>query len=111
MSKETAKCSPRRAVLDCTSNRNAITHTSHASSGFSQRYTNHDIVKYLESIGAEFGACQNAYTSADDTVYEFLVPTDDVQVLKNSFDVFADFATKIRSGPTVVTTGFNVRHV
>ena len=61
-----------------------------------QRYTNHDIVKYLESIGAEFGACQNAYTSADDTVYEFLVPTDDLQVLKNSFDVFAEFATKIR---------------
>ena len=64
--------------------------------GVVQRYTNHDIVKYLESIGAEFGACQNAYTSADDTVYEFLVPTDDMQVLENSFDVFAQFATKIR---------------
>lgn len=65
-------------------------------SGLLQRYTNHDIVKYLESIGAEFGACQNAYTSADDTVYEFLVPTDEADVLENSFAVFAEFATKIR---------------
>lgn len=64
--------------------------------GLLQKYTNHDIVKYLESIGAEFGACQNAYTSADDTVYEFLVPTDDEEVLENSFAVFAEFATKIR---------------
>ena len=63
-----------------------------------QKYANHDLIKYLESIGAEFGACQNAYTSADDTVYEFMVPTDDdqLQILDRSFDVFAEFATKIR---------------
>lgn len=65
---------------------------------FLQKYANHDLIKYLESIGAEFGACQNAYTSADDTVYEFIVPTDDadLQILDRSFDVFAEFATKIR---------------
>lgn len=63
-----------------------------------QKYTNHDLVKYLESIGAEYGACQNAYTSADDTVYEFMVPTDDanLEILDRSFDVFAEFASKIR---------------
>lgn len=66
-----------------------------------QKYANHDLIKYLESIGAEFGACQNAYTSADDTVYEFMVPTDDdgLQILDRSFDVFAEFATKIRQAP------------
>ena len=65
-----------------------------------QKYANHDLIKYLESIGAEFGACQNAYTSTDDTVYEFMVPTDDadLQILDCSFDVFAEFATKIRQG-------------
>ena len=31
-------------------------------------YENHAIVKFLESIGAPFGACQNAYTSFDRTV-------------------------------------------
>ena len=63
-----------------------------------QKYANHDLIKYLESIGAEFGACQNAYTSADDTVYEFMVPTDDdnLEILDRSFDVFAEFAANIR---------------
>lgn len=72
--------------------------TWHTPSLVLQRYANHDLIKYLESIGAEFGACQNAYTSADDTVYEFTVPTDDadLQILDRSFDVFAEFATKIR---------------
>ena len=31
-------------------------------------YENHKIVKFLESIGAPFGACQNAYTTFDRTV-------------------------------------------
>lgn len=35
-----------------------------------QRYSNHDIVRFLESVGATFGACQNAYTSADETVFQ-----------------------------------------
>lgn len=57
---------------------------------------NFAIVKFLESIGAEFGACQNAYTSMDETVYELLVPIDKPNVLEQSLDVFAEFATKIR---------------
>lgn len=40
-----------------------------------QSYSNHDIVRLLERIGAEFGACQNAYTTADETVYTLTVPT------------------------------------
>ncbi len=31
-------------------------------------FENHAIIAFLESIGAEFGACSNAYTSADETV-------------------------------------------
>lgn len=45
-----------------------------------QSYSNHDIVRLLERIGAEFGACQNAYTSADETVYTLTVPTVRVRV-------------------------------
>ena len=60
-----------------------------------QKYSNHDLVKYLESIGAEFGACQNAYTSADNTVYEFFVPATEA-VLEDSLEIFSQFACKIR---------------
>ena len=61
-----------------------------------QNFSNHDIVKFLESIGAEFGACQNAYTSADETVFELVVPTDDESSLSTAISVFSEFATKIR---------------
>ena len=61
-----------------------------------QNFSNHDIVKFLESIGAEFGACQNAYTSADETVFELVVPTDDDSSLSTAMSVFSEFATKIR---------------
>ena len=47
----------------------------------------------MESIGAEFGACQNAHTSFDETVYELLVPTQD---LGKALSVFSEFACKIR---------------
>lgn len=58
-----------------------------------QKYSNHDIVQFLESIGAQFGACQNAHTSFDETVYELMVPTAD---LAQALSVFAQFAEKIR---------------
>ena len=61
-----------------------------------QDYSNHEIVAYLEGIGAAFGACQNAMTSMDETIYEVSVPTDQPQFLTQTFAVLAQFATKIR---------------
>jgi hypothetical protein len=61
-----------------------------------QRYSNHDIVNFLESIGASFGACQNAYTSADETVYTLMVPTADSALLDKSIAVLSEFAARIR---------------
>eukprot|EP00435_Cladocopium_sp_Y103_P042085 s433_g11.t1 len=54
--------------------------------GFSatKAYENHAIVKFLESIGAPFGACQNAYTTFDRTVYTLHVPTDKEGLVEES---------------------------
>lgn len=62
--------------------------------GFSatKAYENHAIVKFLESIGAPFGACQNAYTSFDRTVYTLHVPTDKEGIVKESLTVLREFA-------------------
>jgi hypothetical protein len=65
-----------------------------------QKYSNHDLVKFRESIGAQFGPCQNAYTTCDETVYELEIPTDDDVFLEQAFSVFAEFATKIRCADT-----------
>jgi predicted Zn-dependent peptidase len=61
-----------------------------------QNYAHHAIVKFLESIGASFGACQNAYTSCDETVYTLMVRTDDDQLLDTSIGVLSEFAARIR---------------
>lgn len=62
--------------------------------GFSatKAYENHAIVKFLESIGAPFGACQNAYTTFDRTVYTLHVPTDKEGLVEESLKVLREFA-------------------
>lgn len=51
-----------------------------------------ELVKYLESIGAGFGADVNAYTSYDETVYMLEVPTDREGLLDRGMDAMHDFA-------------------
>jgi len=51
-----------------------------------------ELVSYLESIGAQFGAHVNAYTSFDETVYMLDVPTEKPGVLERGFEALSDFA-------------------
>ncbi|CAI5511991.1 unnamed protein product [Closterium sp. Naga37s-1] len=68
----------------------------HLAFSATRRYSNHHIVRFLESIGAEFGACQNAYTSADETVFELQLPVDKPELLPHAISILADFASEIR---------------
>ena len=68
----------------------------HLAFSATEKFSNHDLVKFLESIGAEFGACQNAYTSADETCYELLVPIDQDGLLEEGIKVLSEFAKNIR---------------
>ncbi|KAI3868227.1 hypothetical protein MKW92_045537 [Papaver armeniacum] len=68
----------------------------HLAFSATTKYTNHDIVKFLESVGAEFGACQNATTSADETIYELLVPVDKPELLSQAISVLAEFSSEVR---------------
>src|SRR5688500_387893 len=51
-----------------------------------------ELVKYLESIGAQFGPHVNAYTSFDETVYMLNVPTNRAGVLTRGLEAMSDFA-------------------
>lgn len=46
----------------------------HLAFNATEKFSNHELIHFLESIGAPFGACQNAHTSLDETVYTFKVP-------------------------------------
>jgi predicted Zn-dependent peptidase len=48
----------------------------HLAFASTRKFQRHALVDFLESIGAEFGACSNAYTSADETVYQLTVPLE-----------------------------------
>jgi len=69
--------------------------------GFSatKNYENHAIVKFLESIGAPFGACQNAETTFGHTLYTLHVATDTEGLVNESLTVLREFAyyTRISS--------------
>lgn len=51
-----------------------------------------EIVSYLESIGARFGADSNAYTSYDETVYMLTVPTEKEGTLDKALTIMADWS-------------------
>ncbi|KAG6556881.1 hypothetical protein Mapa_001461 [Marchantia paleacea] len=69
----------------------------HLAFSATKQYTNHDIVRFLESVGAEFGACQNASTSPDETIYELFVPIDKPELLSQAISILAEFSTEIRA--------------
>ncbi|KAJ9183852.1 hypothetical protein P3X46_007658 [Hevea brasiliensis] len=84
------------SVLEEEEERGVVHMVEHLAFSATNKYTNHDIVKFLESIGAEIGACQNAVTSADETVYELFVPVDKPELLSQAISVLAEFSTEVR---------------
>ncbi|XP_047252548.1 zinc protease PQQL-like isoform X2 [Capsicum annuum] len=87
------------SVLEEEEERGVAHIVEHLAFSATEKYTNHDIVKFLESIGAEFGACQNAVTSADETVYELFVPVDKPELLSQAISVLAEFSSEVRVSP------------
>ncbi|XP_052199575.1 zinc protease PQQL-like isoform X2 [Diospyros lotus] len=84
------------SVLEEEDERGVAHIVEHLAFSATKKYTNHDIVKFLESIGAEFGACQNAVTSADETVYELFVPVDKPELLSQAISILAEFSSEVR---------------
>ncbi len=57
-----------------------------------QHFEKNELVSYLQSIGVEFGADLNAYTSFDETVYILPIPTDNAGNLEKGFQILEDWA-------------------
>jgi zinc protease len=64
----------------------------HMAFNGSKHFAPGELVGYLESIGARFGADANAYTSFDETVYMLEVPTDRGGLVEKGLTVLSDFA-------------------
>jgi zinc protease len=64
----------------------------HMAFNGSKHFPPGELVKYLESIGAQFGPHVNAYTSFDETVYMLDVPVDKAGAMTKAFEAMSDFA-------------------
>ncbi len=64
----------------------------HMNFNGSAHFPKNELVSYLQSIGVEFGADLNAYTSFDETVYILPVPADDPDKVDKAFTVLEDWA-------------------
>ncbi|HEY1042798.1 MAG TPA: insulinase family protein [Telluria sp.] len=64
----------------------------HMAFNGSTHFRKHELVSYLQSIGVQFGADLNAYTSFDETVYILPIPTEHRENIEKGFTVLEDWA-------------------
>lgn len=67
----------------------------HMAFNGSRNFKKNDIVSFLQTIGVEFGADLNAYTSFDETVYILPIPTDKKEIVDKSFQILEDWASTV----------------
>ncbi len=64
----------------------------HMNFNGSQTYKKNELVNFLQSIGVQFGADLNAYTSFDETVYILPIPLSDTANFRKGLQVLRDWA-------------------
>ncbi len=64
----------------------------HMAFNGTKNFAKNDLVKYLQSVGVQFGPEINAYTSFDETVYMLTLPTDSAHILDKGYQIMEDWA-------------------
>ncbi len=71
----------------------------HMAFNGSKNFEKNELVDFLQSVGVEFGADLNAYTSFEETVYMLPLPSDDEEVLMKGLTVLEDWASGLSFDP------------
>ena len=71
----------------------------HMAFNGTKRFKAGELIAALESTGARMGPHVNAYTSFDETVYMFQLPTDKAGVVEKGIQALADFAAGMTLEP------------
>jgi zinc protease len=80
------------SVLEEEDQRGLAHFLEHMAFNGTENFPKQALVSYLESIGMQFGADLNAYTSFDETVYMLTVPTDTGTALARGIQILEDWA-------------------
>lgn len=83
------------SILEDESQQGLAHFVEHMAFNGSKNFAKNELVDYLQSIGVEFGADLNAYTSFDETVYMLPIPTEDPAVVRRGLQVLEDWAHNI----------------
>ena len=67
----------------------------HMAFNGTQHFPKQELIDYLESMGMQFGADTNAYTTFDETVYMLQVPTDSTALVETAFQILEDWAHQV----------------
>ncbi len=82
----------------------------HMSFNGTKNFPKHELIKYFESIGMDFGAEINAYTSFDETVYNITVPLDSVVYMEKGLQVLYDWACQVTDSDEEINKERGVIH-
>ncbi|WP_423127172.1 M16 family metallopeptidase [Gaoshiqia sp. Z1-71] len=83
----------RAGSIDEDDDQQGLAHfAEHMAFNGTENFPKNELIKYLESIGMEFGPEVNAYTSFDETVYMIKVPLDEDEYIENGLQVLYDWA-------------------
>ncbi len=66
------------------------------------RYPGNEIIHYLQSLGAGFGADINAMTGFDETVYMLTLPSDSEEILRKGMGILSDWAHAVTFAPPAI---------
>ncbi len=69
--------------------------TEHMSFNGTKNFKKNELVSFLQSIGVDFGADLNAYTSFNETVYILPIPLSDPANFKKGMQVLQDWASTV----------------
>ncbi len=74
----------------------------HMAFNGTKNFKKNELISYLQSIGVDFGAHLNAYTSFDETVYFLSIPTEKKDLLDKGLLIMRDWASAITLDPEEV---------
>lgn len=90
------------SVLEDEDQRGLAHFLEHMAFNGTKRFAEQELVRYLESIGMQFGADINAWTGFDETVYTLRVPTDQPELLEKGFQILQEWAQNIAFDPAEI---------
>lgn len=83
------------SILESENQRGLAHFCEHMAFNGTKHFQKNDLVSFLQSIGVQFGADLNAYTSFDETEYFLPIPTDRPGNLDTGFLILEDWAHNV----------------